>query len=224
MKYMQTGSFQNHPLMRLTLTLTLVFLMGFVATNFALYFSKMSLDPDSIVRYYNGSEEDFHPARSLQSMLEVTHGHLPMMALVLLLLTHLVIFTPFSKRIKTAFIVVPFLAGLLNEGSGWLVRFVHPGFAWLKVVAFIVLQGSLIMLLVTLCIFLVRFRNGSPAPLGNDVGSRGPQVNPNAHNGSGTTSDVVPPDRVRGDTMTSSGRGLENSRGHVLPRNRPSTG
>lgn len=163
MKYMQTGSFQSHPLMRLTLMLTLVFLVGFVATNFALYFSKMSLDPDSIVRYYNGSEEDFHPARSLQSMLEVTHGHLPMMALVLLLLTHLVIFTPFSKGTKTAFIVVSFLAGLLNEGSAWLVRFVDPGFAWLKVAAFLALQGSLILLLTMVGLFLLRSRNGSLA-------------------------------------------------------------
>ncbi len=161
MKYMQTGSFQSHPLMRLTLSLTLVFLIGFVATNFALYFSKMSLDPQSVVRYYNGSEEEFHPARSAESMLEVTHGHLPMMALVLLLLTHLVIFTPFSRGAKIAFIVVPFLAGLLNESSSWLVRFVAPGFAWLKVGAFITLQGSLILLLVMLGVFLLRSRNGA---------------------------------------------------------------
>ncbi|HXG01420.1 MAG TPA: hypothetical protein VNL69_11550 [Bacteroidota bacterium] len=177
MKYMQTGSFQSHPLMRLTLSLTLLFLIGFVATNFALYFSRMSLDPASVVRYYNGSEEDFHPPRSVQSMLEVTHGHLPMMAMVLLLLTHLTIFTPFSRRTKTAFIVVPFLAGLLNEGSGWLVRFLDPGFAWLKVVAFVVLQGSLILLLLLLSIFLVRSRNGSG-------------------NGAGVPSEASSPDRI----------------------------
>ncbi len=160
MKYMQTGSFQQHPLMRLTLTLTLVLLIGFVATNFILYFSKMSLDPASVVRYYNGSEEEFHPARSFQSMLEVTHGHLPMMALVLLLLTHLVIFVPFSRVLKVAVICTAFGSSLLNEGAGWLVRFVDPGLAPLKIIAFLTLQASLITILGLLGVFLVRWRNG----------------------------------------------------------------
>ncbi len=92
MKYLQNGGYQNHPLMRLTLAFAVVFLTGFVITNFMLYFSRMDLSPASVTGYYLGSEEEFRPARSYQSMLEVTHGHLPMMALVLLLLTHLVIY------------------------------------------------------------------------------------------------------------------------------------
>ena len=40
-------------------------------------------------------------------------------------------------------IVVPFLAALTNEGAGWLVRFVHPGFAYLKIAGFLLLQTSL---------------------------------------------------------------------------------
>ncbi|MEX2090181.1 MAG: hypothetical protein WEB62_10435, partial [Bacteroidota bacterium] len=94
MRYLQNGGFQNNPFMRLTLGLMLLFMIGFVATNFALYFAKMDLTPSSVVAYYNGSEEEFRPARTYQSMLEVTHMHLPMMALVILLLTHLIIFAP----------------------------------------------------------------------------------------------------------------------------------
>ncbi len=156
MKYMVSGSFQSHPLMRLTLGLTLVFLIGFVVTNFTLYFSKMTLDPASVVLYYNGSEETFHPARSFQSMLEVTHGHLPMMAMVLLVLTHLVIFVPVEKWIKVSFICTAFGSALLNEGAGWLVRFVDPSYAILKVTGFMLLQSSLIILLIALGIFLLR--------------------------------------------------------------------
>lgn len=181
MKYMVSGSFQSHPLMRLTLGLTLVFLVGFVATNFILYFSKMTLDPASVVLYYNGSEETFHPARSFQSMLEVTHGHLPMMAMVLLVLTHLVIFVPVEKWIKVAFICTAFGSALLNEGAGWLVRFVDPSFAILKVTGFVLLQGSLIILLVALGIFLLRAprppvpraatENGEPGETGSESGT-----------------------------------------------------
>lgn len=156
MKYMQGGGFQNHPLMRLTLGLTLVFLVGFTVTNFALYFAKMDLTPGSVVSYYNGSEENFQPARTYQSMLEVTHGHLAMMAVVLLMLTHLVIFTPFSMPTKISLISVTFLSGLLDEASGWLVRFVNPGFAWLKVISFVGLQVSLIVLLFSLGLYLWR--------------------------------------------------------------------
>ncbi len=153
---MQNGGYQNNPFMRLTLALTLVFLVGFVITNFLLYFERMDMSPASVVKYYNGSEEEFRPARSYLSMMEVTHMHLPMMALVLLMLTHLVIFAPLSVGSKTALIIIPFLAGLFGEASGWLVRYVDPSFAWLKILSFVTLQASLIVLLSTLAMFLIR--------------------------------------------------------------------
>lgn len=156
MRYLQNGGFQNNPFMRLTLGLTLLFMVGFVVTNFALYFAKMDLTPSSVVSYYNGSEEEFRPARTYQSMLEVAHMHLPMMAMVILLLTHLVIFAPFSRGGKIAFITTAFMSGLFNEGAGWLVRFVDPAFAWLKVASFVTLQMSLIFLLVSLALYLAR--------------------------------------------------------------------
>lgn len=159
MKYMQNGNFQKHPLMRLTLSLSLVFLTGFIATNFLLYFDKMDLTPQSVVTYFNGSDEEFRPARTYQSMLEVTHGHLPMMALVLLLLTHLAIFAPFSQRGKVLFVVAAFGSTLLNEASSWLVRFVDPAFAYFKVASFVTMQGSLIFLIVVLWVFLYRWKS-----------------------------------------------------------------
>ena len=151
---MQTGGFQNNPSMRLTLGLTMVLLLGFTATNFFLYFARMDLSPASVVSYYNGSEEEFRPARSYQSMLEVTHSHLAMMAVVMLLLTHLVVFAPFRRSQKITIIVTAFMSALLSEGAAWLVRFVHPGFAVLKVAAFVALQTSLLFLLGSLAAFL----------------------------------------------------------------------
>jgi hypothetical protein len=156
MKYMQEGGFQNNPLMRLTLGLTLALLLAFWATNVGMYFSRMDLRPSSVVAYYNGSEEDFRPPRSGASMLETTHMHLPMMALVLLLLTHLVIFVPLGRAAKVAFIVSTFVCAALEEGAGWLVRFVSPAFAPLKVVGFLGLQAALAFLMMALGVFLVR--------------------------------------------------------------------
>ncbi len=156
MQYMQNGGFHKNPLMRLTLWLTALLLAGFVVTNALLYFDKMDLTPSSVVSYYNGSEEHFRPARSYQSMLEVTHGHLAMMAFVLLLLTHLVLFTPHSKPTKVIIVVVAFLSGLFNEASSWLVRFVSADFAWLKIISFVSLEAALVFLLGSLVLFLFR--------------------------------------------------------------------
>ena len=156
MKYMQDGGFQNNPLMRLTLGLTLCLLVAFWATNVALYFARMDLHPSSVVAYYNGSEADFRPPRSAASMLETTHMHLPMMGMVLLFLTHLAIFVPAPRGAKIAFIVAAFTGAALEEGGGWLVRFVSPGFAALKVVGFLALQASVLYLVGALALFLAR--------------------------------------------------------------------
>lgn len=147
MKYLATGGFQTQPLMRLTLGLALLLLAAFWASNLALYFMHMSLDPASVVAYYRGDEARFLPPRSAQGLLEVTHAHLPMFALVLLLLTHLMIFMPGRAATKASLIVLTFLSALLFEAAGWMTRFWSPSFAWLKVLSFLTLQASLAWLI-----------------------------------------------------------------------------
>ncbi|MBI4347270.1 MAG: hypothetical protein HY553_10470 [Elusimicrobia bacterium] len=154
MKHMQTGGFQHHPLMRRTLAFSCLFITGLWVSNFAMYFTRMGLAPSSVVDYYRGSEADFKPPRSAASMLETSHGHLAMMALVMLLLTHLAIFAPYSEATRRRLITAGFSAALLDEGSGWLVRFAHPGFAWLKIGSFFALQAVTAALLGTLAAFL----------------------------------------------------------------------
>jgi hypothetical protein len=153
---MAEGGFQNHPLMRLTLGLTLALLLAFWASNLGMYFSRMDLHPSSVVSYYNGNEEEFQPPRSTASMMETTHMHLPMMAMVLLVLTHLVIFVPMPRGVKVAFIVATFTSAVFEESAGWLVRFVSPAFAPLKIVGFVGLQALMAWLIGVLALFLFR--------------------------------------------------------------------
>ena len=171
MKYMERGGFQTQELMRWTLGLTCLLLSGFWVTNFALFFSRLGFTAASIAAYYRGSEAEFRPPRTAGAMLEVTHGHLPVMAIVLLLLTHLMIFAPWSRRARITMIAVAFFSALFEEGSGWLVRFVDARFAWLKLVSFWTLQGTLAFLLVGLVMFLRSGRRATApgersAPLG----------------------------------------------------------
>ena len=156
MRYMQTGGFQNHPLMRLTLGGSFVLLAGLWVSNLLLYFSRMSLAPGSVVRYYRGSEAEFLEPRSYASMLEVTHTHLAMMALVLLLLTHLAIFIPWSFRARVLLIVAAFGSAFGGEAASWLVRFHSPAWAPVKVACFVGLEVSLAILLAGLAGFLWR--------------------------------------------------------------------
>ncbi|NOZ24895.1 MAG: hypothetical protein GXO94_02230 [Nitrospirae bacterium] len=143
MKYMVNGGFKMSPFMRLTLSLALVFFVVFWITNFLLFFHKTGFSYKAVTGYYLGSDAEFSAPRSYQGMLEVTHFHMPMMGLVVLLLTHLLIFVPLRNRWRTFWVLLTFFSALAGEASGWLVRFVHPGFAYLKILAFCTLQVSL---------------------------------------------------------------------------------
>jgi hypothetical protein len=146
MRFFVTGEWSRNRLLQTIVVLYCVYVALLWLTNAALYFQKMDLGPDSVVRYYLGSEEEFMAPRSFQGLLEVSHFHLFAMGMLLLVLTHLVLFVPLRARTKAWLVTLPFAAALLDEGAGWLVRFGHPGFAWAKVAGFLALQTSLAVL------------------------------------------------------------------------------
>ncbi len=143
MRFVITGEWNRNRLLQTIVLLYALYVAALWITNAGLYFSKMDLTYSSVVDYYLGSEESFQPPRSYQSLLEISHFHLFAMGMLLLVMTHLMLFVPLSNRTKAILIVVPFVAGILDEGSGWLIRFVSPGFAYLKIFGFLLLEGSL---------------------------------------------------------------------------------
>jgi len=142
-RFVVTGEWSRNRLLQTIVVLYSLYVAALWTTNALLYFAKMGLTPASVVAYYLGSEERFLSPRSYQGLLEVSHFHLFAMGMLLLVLTHLALFVPVSSRAKAGLVVVPFVAALLDEGAGWLIRFVSPGFAWLKIAGFLLLQGSL---------------------------------------------------------------------------------
>ena len=143
MRWMVTGEWSRNRLLQVIVILYSLYVAGLWITNALLYFAKMSLTPASVVAYYLGDESRFLSPRSYQGLLEVSHFHLFAMGMLLLVLTHLMLFVPVAPRWKIWLITVPFASALLDEGSSWLVRFAHPGFAWLKIASFLLLQASL---------------------------------------------------------------------------------
>ena len=145
---MVTGDWTRNRLLQTIVVLYAVYVAMLWITNALLYFNKMGLSYASVVSYYLGDPERFLQPRTYQGLLEISHFHLFAMGMLLLVLTHLMLFVPVSNRIKAWLIVLPFSAALLDEGSSWLVRFAHPGFAWAKIAGFLLLQGSLLALIV----------------------------------------------------------------------------
>ena len=158
MRYFVTGEQQRKSLLN---ALVLMFL-GYIAllwvSNGMMYFHHMDLTPKSVIAYYLGSEEQFTAPRSYQGMLEVSHFHLFSMGILIVTLTHLMLMTDFSIRLKIWLSGLTYISALADEAGGWLVRFVHPLFAYYKIAAFIMLEISLAALLFVVIFSLIRAR------------------------------------------------------------------
>lgn len=160
MRFTITGEWKRNSLLRLIIVSFLLYGAALWVTNALLYFNKMSLSYQSVVEYYLGSEARFLQPRTYQGLLEVTHFHVFAMGIFILTMAHLTLFVPFRPRIKLWLICLSFFAGIADEATGWLTRYVHPGFAYAKIGAFLLLQATLALLLVAvLVVALGGFRN-----------------------------------------------------------------
>ena len=158
MRYFVTGEQQRKYLLN---SLVLMFL-GYIAllwvSNGMMYFHRMNLTPDSVIAYYLGSEEQFTQPRSYEGMLEVSHFHLFSMGMLIVTLTHLMLMTEFSVRLKIWLNGLIYISALADEAGGWLVRFAHPLFAYFKIAAFLLLEFSLAALVIIVSVSLIKAR------------------------------------------------------------------
>jgi hypothetical protein len=121
----------------------LFYCFAFWLTNFGLYM-EMGLSYQGVVEHYLGSPEKFTRPKSIRGLMEVSHFHLFAMGIFLVSLMHLLLFVPVNGLLKLALIVAAFTSAFLDEASGWLIVFVSPYFAYMKIASFVVLQLSLI--------------------------------------------------------------------------------
>ena len=147
MKYLINGEYKKDSLLKLILSLGLVFIIFFWITNILLYAEKMGVSYQSVVNFYLGDEEFRNPLSYL-GLLEVTHFHFFSFALFLIMLNHLMLFTNASAPLKLALIIMSFLSAAGDMGAGWLVRFASPSFAYLKICSFWIFQASTLFIIV----------------------------------------------------------------------------
>jgi hypothetical protein len=164
MRFVVTGEWRQNRLLRLILAAFLVYVALFWLTNALLFFTHMGFSYEAVVAHYLGSEEAFAQPRSFKVLLEVSHAHLFSMGILLLTMTHLVLFVPIGGSVKALLVVASFAAALADEAAGWLIRYVHPGFAYLKLAGFAGLQITLAAMIVLVAGTLWRPAPGVPGP------------------------------------------------------------
>lgn len=155
MRFFISSDIRRNDLLKLIVFFTLIFFVFLWLTNLLLYF-KIGFSYESIVGYYRGSEETFRPPKSYLGLLEEAHFHFFSMAIILVTLNHLILFTSFNNKWKLALIVVSYLSAFGDIAGGWLIRFVAPQFAYFKLISVVVLQTSLAALMILIIIFLYK--------------------------------------------------------------------
>ncbi len=159
MRFFVSGEHYRKALLNTCILLFLGYLVLFAVSAALMYFEHMDLTPASVVAYYLGDEDEFRPPRSYQSLLEVSHFHLFAQGMLAMTLVHLLLMTELPVGLKIGLGGLCFFSAVANEAAGWLVHFVHPAFAWLKVGTFLALEGSLILLVLSIAWSLLRPAN-----------------------------------------------------------------
>lgn len=153
MKFFISQDIRKNDLLKLVVLLTTVFFVFLWVTNLLL-FLKVGLSYESVVEYYRGSEETFRPPRSYMGLLEEAHFHFFSMAVLLVTLNHLFLFTKRGNGEKLLVVAASYGSAFLDIAGGWLVRYAAPEFAYLKIASFVVLQASLLYLMTVVTFYL----------------------------------------------------------------------
>ncbi|MCS7284451.1 MAG: hypothetical protein NZ527_01925 [Hydrogenobacter thermophilus] len=127
---------------KLVLFLFSLFLLLFTFVNFLVFSSKMGFTFESVKSYYLGNPQIFAKPKTFEGMFKVFHPHLLSMAFYSLAVAHLLLFINSKGRFWLGLSL--FVLSFLDNLAGFLVRFVHPQLAILKMLIFLLLQAVLL--------------------------------------------------------------------------------
>jgi len=117
-----------------------------MATAAVLFARKVGFDPGHVQAFYLGSEAAFAPPRSLAGLLEVAVPHLLAIPMLVFVTLHLVAFVSRARRRPFAAVAgVTFACAAVVIGAGFAIRFAWPALAPLKIVAFVGLEGTMLV-------------------------------------------------------------------------------
>lgn len=160
MRFFISNDIKNNQLLKIIILFTLLFFVFLWLTNLLLYL-QIGFSYENVVEYYLGNEESFRAPKSYIGLLEESHFHFFSMAIILVTLNHLILFAPIKNIYKLVLILSSFISALGDISGGWLIRYVSPQFAYLKITSVIILQISLaiIMAVVIMLLYQKKKRN-----------------------------------------------------------------
>lgn len=139
----------NAPLeVKLVYTFFLVFMVIGFATIGGYECHQIGFSSAAVSEHYLGAAEGMSFPRSFQSLLETTHFHAFIMALIYLTLAHLFVATGVSAWVKRGAILAGFLSTLFDLVLPWAVRYVSAGFAPVLLAAWIGEWVSYVLMIV----------------------------------------------------------------------------
>ncbi len=98
---------------------------------------RIGVTPSAVATYYRGGERGEVMAfpKTFTQLLEVSHAHAFVMAVVFLILAHLFVATSTPERLKAAVLVLAFVGTFGDLLAPWLVRYGAPWCAWIALAA-----------------------------------------------------------------------------------------
>lgn len=113
----------------------LLFMLIGAGTDLVFGLTKTGLTAHGIVDYYRGNPDRLMFEKTFQELLEVTHMHAFMMPVVLLVLGHLFFLTDWPAQRKRWVAGIALLTMGLEIVTPWAVRYWHPAWAHMKLLA-----------------------------------------------------------------------------------------
>ena len=104
-----------------------------IATELGFQIERIGLTPARVAAYYRGGEDRAVMTfpKTFGQLLEVTHAHAFMMAVIFLILAHLFAATSASNTLRALVLGLTFAGMVGNLAAPWLTRYGAPSGAWL---------------------------------------------------------------------------------------------
>jgi hypothetical protein len=121
------------------------YLVLMAASAAVLFVLKLGATPARVAEHYLGSEAAFRAPATAAGLLEVAVPHLLAIPLVLFAGSHVVGYArAVGRSAYRALVAISFGAALAGIGAAFAIRFVAPGLAWAKVIAFCALEAAVL--------------------------------------------------------------------------------
>jgi hypothetical protein len=107
------------------------------STQLAFQIGRIGFSPSAVATYYRGSDAGDVMAfpKNFGQLVEVTHAHAFVFAIVFLILAHLFAATSVSDRVKVIVLALAFVGTVGDLVAPWLVRYGAAWCAWLALFA-----------------------------------------------------------------------------------------